>query len=111
MRKLITWNTPKEYQERRTLKDYLIDEATPPPGLSMKKKPPKAKVCRKLKGPHIFGEWKPFFFGWEKDKSKPKGWFVRFCTGCNRKDTWVAPTLPGPYWKLDLDARPPGYKE
>ena len=110
---MVGWHSPKEYQQGIDRIQEELEEvsvcATELRTQIIRKKPPKSKFCRKLKGKHEFGEWKPYFFGWEKDKSTPKGWFVRFCIGCNRKDTWIAPTLPGPYWKLDLNARPPGY--
>lgn len=122
MKKEIKWGSPKEYQGRRKEKEIIADELAEPeyetlivdgePMEVMKeppnrKKPPKSKVCRKLKGPHVYGDWAMYHFGWERDKTKPSGWYVRYCKGCNRKDTWIAPNLPGPYWRLDLDARPP----
>lgn len=108
--KEVGWHSPKEYQEPLDMVREELEEFTGDIRAVLKKKPPKSRFCRKFKGPHVYGLWKPHFFGWEQDRTKPKGWFVRFCTGCNRKDVWIAPMLPGPYWKLDEDARPPGYE-
>lgn len=109
--KMVEWHSPKEYQEHidvvsEQLEDVL-DQITDLKPENLKKKPPKSKFCRKLKGPHQFGEWVEHIFSWSKKEHS--GFWERFCVKCNRKDTWVAPTLPGPYWQLDLAARPPGY--
>lgn len=96
MRKLVNWGSPKQYQS--AWKDFVRS-------VPAKRKCP----CKRLKGDHKFGIWKNHRFPWNKDK--PTGWWERFCVGCNKKETWFAPHLPGPFWESDLNARPPGEYE
>lgn len=97
MRKMIHWGTPKYYQ-----KGYEEREDQPIPAKLPK---PRSKYCKRLKGPHKYGEWKQCINSFSNKPSV--GFYERRCVACNRKDTWIAPDLPGPYWKLDPDARPP----
>lgn len=93
---MIKWGSPKIYQKDRG-EDRLI------PSRLWRKK----YKCKKLKGEHEFGKWKEHIWSWSKKEHS--GFWERFCKGCNKKDTWLAPSLPGPFWRLDLDARPPDY--
>jgi hypothetical protein len=91
MKKIVSYGSPKYYQPK-------YNKFATVPG---KKKFP----CKKLKGNHVWGEWKRIVLPWN-----PKhltGFWERHCTGCNKKETWLAPTLPGPYLKFDLTAIPP----
>jgi len=114
MKKSIEWRTPKEYQDKRDVIAEELEEpqseisVEPLPELATRKKQPKSKVCRRLKGPHVYDKWQPHYYGFEKDKTKPSGTYVRFCVGCNRKEMWFAPTKSGDFFgEPDLDARPP----
>jgi hypothetical protein len=100
MKKLVGWHSPKQYQS-----GYMSESNSNPAKLPK----PRSKYCKKLKGPHVYGKWENYHvLGY---LNKPTGLWQRFCTGCNRKDWWSAPSLPGPYFKQDLDARPPGYEK
>lgn len=100
MKKMVTWGSPKEYQEGRLN-----------PNSSPAKLPKtRSKYCKRLKGPHEYNKWVPVEFSFSKP-GEMNGLWNRFCKACNRKDYWSAPDLPGPYWKIDKEARPPGYKE
>jgi len=96
MKKAIEWHSPKEYQ-----RGWEFNEDKPIPAKLPK---PKSKYCKKLKGDHQFGEWKEVFFSYSKKEHT--GFWEKKCVGCGHKKTWIAPDLPGPYWRLDLNARP-----
>ncbi len=76
MKKMISWHSPKEYQERH--RNPNSDPAKLPK--------PKAKYCKKFKGPHRFGVW------YHKEsalyKSGEESWFTRVCEGCKRNEYW-----------------------
>lgn len=101
MKRSIEWKTPKEYQ-----RGWKINEDRPIPAKPPK---PKSKYCKKLKGEHVYGKWEEVFFI-AYPKEKHTGFWEKKCIACGHEQTWIAPHLPGPYWKLDLNAKPPGYK-
>lgn len=94
MRKMIEWSTPKEYQRNKNMKA---------PGNTPK---PKSKWCKKLKGPHIYGEWERLYI-----MERPTGLWHSYCVACNKKKYWSAPTLKGTFWKSDLKAKPPKHEK
>lgn len=99
---MIEYHSPKQYQ-----KGWMGESNSNPAKLPK----PKSKYCKKLKGEHKYGEWHervPVCLC-ANPLERHSGFWERFCVGCNRKETWIAPNLPGPYWKLDLNAKPPGY--
>lgn len=93
---MVTWGSPKEYQS-----DWGKEVRSVPAKLPK----PKSKYCKKLKGPHEYNEWKLVVSSYSNEPWA--GFYERFCKACNKKKTWIAPNLPGPFWKLDPDARPP----
>jgi len=96
MKKEISYHSPKQYQKNKSREDAPIPRKLPKP---------KSKYCKKLDGPHLYGAWQQEISSYT---NKPTiGFYIRYCVECNRKDTWIAPTLPGIYWELDPDARPP----
>ena len=97
MKRIVTYSSPKEYQETRR---------NPNSNPGIKKWP-----CKRLKGEHKYAKWKRVVYSW--NPSIVSGLWERFCVGCQHKETWLAPSFSlGKYFDIvDRTKKPPGYEE
>lgn len=91
MKKEVKYGSPKYYQPK-------WNKFATVPGK-------KLYPCKKLKGNHKWEDWKRVVFSW--NPTHVTGLWERHCSGCGKKETWMAPYLPGIYAEIDKEAIPP----